>query len=209
MSKDNTELLNRITGWADIDRKKLGIPIVFRDELLGAVVIAFGKTTRYALVDQSALEDAMMPQVIVAGIAEEVRDAKEWNLRNHPALKRPRVTRWVSPEPKPLTNEKLEARVGYSVSRYTAGHAWSWCAADEARPVLPIDPLDVLHDGCSMRELLKLDESTRRESWRPFIPTPNQRAAVSAYWSAQLRAKVDATKQAERTQVVCDKQDEV
>jgi hypothetical protein len=68
----------------------------------------------------------------------------------------------------------------------------------------PIDPLDVVIDGLTLRELLTCDEIQRleytthpRPSW-----TPAQRAAVSAHWSAQLRAKIEASKVKERNQVM-------
>lgn len=60
------------------------------------------------------------------------------------------------------------------------------------------DPLDVKIDGATLRELVKWDEAERRECDRGTLDghfprklwTTEQRAAVSAYWSAQLRIKV-------------------
>jgi len=66
----------------------------------------------------------------------------------------------------------------------------------------PADPLDVEYDGVNLRDLIQWDTARRREThpqWRQL--TPAQRAAVSAHWSAQLRAKVAASKAAERNVV--------
>lgn len=75
------------------------------------------------------------------------------------------------------------------------------------------DPLDKMVDGWPLRQLLHMDERARhgenvisRESRRAF--TPAQREAVSAHWSAQLRAKVAASdaaaKSRDRNQVVLE-----
>lgn len=79
------------------------------------------------------------------------------------------------------------------------------------------DPLDVKHDGVTLRVLLVCDESNRREfgvatSFGP-IPvraslTPAQRAAISAHWSAELRAKVAASAERDHNRVLVDLQDE-
>lgn len=63
----------------------------------------------------------------------------------------------------------------------------------------PTDPLDVIIDGVPLRDLLARDDMLRREPerYRPLL-TPAQRAAVSAHWSAELRAKVAATAAADR-----------
>lgn len=83
------------------------------------------------------------------------------------------------------------------------------------------DPLDVEYDGVPLRDLLDLRECVNREQdlgagtecsipWRnadPWTWTPAQRAAVSAHWSAQLRAKVrasDAADKARAPSVVID-----
>lgn len=76
-------------------------------------------------------------------------------------------------------------------------------------------PLDVEHDGVTLRGLLDLDEERRRGDkanvdhlrmyGRPF--TPAQRDAISAHWSAQLRAKVAASAERERSRVVVDLQE--
>lgn len=74
----------------------------------------------------------------------------------------------------------------------------------------PIDPLDVEYDGVKLRTLLRNDEKMRTEvdGYRNTAWTSAQRAAVSAHWSAQLRAKVQASAKAdaerERNQVVVD-----
>ena len=71
------------------------------------------------------------------------------------------------------------------------------------------DPLNVLHDGISLRSLLEIDENNRRESYPRLMPmTPAQRLAVSAYWSQTLRVKVAASEQerdrVERERVTVD-----
>lgn len=73
------------------------------------------------------------------------------------------------------------------------------------------DPLDVEYDHVKLRTLLAIDESRRTEvqfvyAYRPF--TAAQRAAVSAHWSAELRAKVRASAAAEQRRVVVDLEDE-
>lgn len=83
-------------------------------------------------------------------------------------------------------------------------------------PAAPTDPLDAVIDGVTLRDLLTLDEHRRQETsgvvaWR--IPacgdiTPAQRAAVSAHWSAELRARVASSKERERVRVVVDLEDE-
>lgn len=73
----------------------------------------------------------------------------------------------------------------------------------------PIDPLDVEYDGVPLRGLLQTDNDRMRErSKTPLVRTPAQRAAISAHWSAQLRAKVAASTaaevQRERGRIACD-----
>lgn len=78
----------------------------------------------------------------------------------------------------------------------------------------PIDPLDVEYDGVTLRELIRQDtENIRHDrltmtgvsAWK-F--TTDQRAAVSAHWSAELRAKVAASTavevQSNRRRISCD-----
>lgn len=82
-------------------------------------------------------------------------------------------------------------------------------AASSAAPEPP-DPLDVKYDGVALRVLLEIDVCRRRESaWHAMRNglTDAQRAAVSAHWSAELRAKVEAGKRADAaraTSVVLD-----
>lgn len=81
----------------------------------------------------------------------------------------------------------------------------------------PIDPLDNEYDGQKLRDLIRWDERLRQDTgakqlgglavWHHF--TPAQRAAVSAHWSAQLRAKVAAEKKAERNKVTYCEEDEL
>lgn len=73
----------------------------------------------------------------------------------------------------------------------------------------PIDPLDVKYDGVPLRGLLQVDDDRMRErSKTPLMRTPAQHAAISAHWSAQLRAKVAASTaaevQRERGRIACD-----
>jgi hypothetical protein len=71
-------------------------------------------------------------------------------------------------------------------------YAMNWVDAPAPAP----DPLDAVIDGMTLRELLAWDADARHEGWagtrarRRF--TPAQCAAVSAHWSADLRAKVEA-----------------
>jgi hypothetical protein len=65
--------------------------------------------------------------------------------------------------------------------------------------------LDDKIDGVPLRELIKRDELRRRREHRGHAgDTPAQRAAISAHWSAQLRAKVAASAERERCRVVVD-----
>lgn len=101
-----------------------------------------------------------------------------------------------------------------------AGEVWpilredrGW-ARKEIEAARKVDPLDIEYDGVRLFKLLEIDERQRQERHAgarqglgmPF--TPAQRAAVSAHWSAQLRAKVQASAKAdaerERTRVTCD-----
>lgn len=71
----------------------------------------------------------------------------------------------------------------------------------------PPDPLDVKYDGVTLRLLLDQEQMRQRterprRSFEPF--TPAQRSAVSAHWSAELRARVEASKDRERRRVVVD-----
>jgi hypothetical protein len=69
-------------------------------------------------------------------------------------------------------------------------------------------PLDAEYDGMTLRDLLAIDRLVRMETVRGMHPfTPSQRAAISAHWSAELRAKITAGKQAERARVVVDQED--
>ncbi len=70
----------------------------------------------------------------------------------------------------------------------------------------PIDPLDVNYDGVTLRVLLIHDERARRDrnGDHPNLATPAQRAAISAHWSAELRAKVAASKRRDRNRVTME-----
>jgi hypothetical protein len=71
------------------------------------------------------------------------------------------------------------------------------------------DPLDVMYDGYTLRHLLGWDEAFRRRDALPVKRwlTPAQRAAISAHWSAQLRARIAASTERERNRVCVDLQD--
>lgn len=75
---------------------------------------------------------------------------------------------------------------------------------------IKVDPLDVQYDGITLRRLIPMDDERRQcdSSRWPHSFTPAQRAAVSAHWSAELRAKVEATKVKERNMVTyCEEDD--
>lgn len=105
-----------------------------------------------------------------------------------------------------------------------------YCTACGAVMSTP-DPLDVEYDGVMLRALLDRDAAARQESddaqcgfcslplaehrlkrgrdcerFRPRAMTPVQRTAVSAYWSAELRARVEASKERDRQRVVLDQE---
>ncbi len=73
-------------------------------------------------------------------------------------------------------------------------------------PIAVADPMAVRHDGVTLRDLLLEDGHRRRESkTRGMMPmSPAQREAVSAHWSAQLRAKVADAARVERERVRVD-----
>lgn len=66
----------------------------------------------------------------------------------------------------------------------------------------PPDPLDQVIDEVKLRNLVEWNEGHQREQTihhrrlTTAVLTPAQRAAVSAHWSAQLRAKVEASRAA-------------
>jgi hypothetical protein len=75
------------------------------------------------------------------------------------------------------------------------------------------DPLCILYDGVSLRDLLEWDRRRRQDdSGRDLRwggePTDAQRAAISAHWSAELRRKVDAAKERERCAVSVQNEEE-
>lgn len=63
-------------------------------------------------------------------------------------------------------------------------------------------------DGMTLSKLIVVDDLIRDETWRGPALTPAQRSAVSGCWSAELRAKVAASTEAdaerERNRVVVD-----
>ncbi len=67
------------------------------------------------------------------------------------------------------------------------------------------NPLDVEYDGVTLRCLLDCDQRIRREDGCYRSPAPwsaAQQAAISAHWSAELRAKVEASKQRDADRAV-------
>lgn len=94
----------------------------------------------------------------------------------------------------------------------------AWAARHAACPpsLSVVDPLDVKHDGATLRELVRIDEVRQRGELPPNefkLFTVTQREAISAHWSAQLRAKVAASAAAEvqrdRGRVACDPRDPI
>ncbi len=92
---------------------------------------------------------------------------------------------------------------------------WAVNVPYETRPPKPISPLDVEYDGVKLRTLIDGDAFNRQEQgrgvWKAKAMTFDQRAAVSAHWSAQLRARIAASKSAEvqreRDRITCDPRD--
>ncbi len=76
----------------------------------------------------------------------------------------------------------------------------------------PVDPLDVMHDGWVLRDLLEIADAIAQEracdarlpAGLPIPMTALQRDAVSAYRSAELRAKIAASKERDRRQVTIE-----
>lgn len=71
-----------------------------------------------------------------------------------------------------------------------------------------LDSLDVEYDGVTLRVLLEHDRFRQQErslATSPWLSTtPAQRAAVSAHWSAQLRAMVQASEERNHNRVRVD-----
>jgi transposase len=67
-------------------------------------------------------------------------------------------------------------------------------------------PLDVEYDGVRLRDLLNAQRQHDQGGYRVTL-TAEQRAAISAYWSADLRAKIAASTERERNRVRVDLQD--
>ena len=74
----------------------------------------------------------------------------------------------------------------------------------------PCDPLDVMYDGVTLRGLLNVNDCNARNDG-PYIQvipmSPIQRAAVSAHWSAELRAKMAAATERARQRITVDQED--
>lgn len=125
---------------------------------------------------------------------------------------------------KPNTAMEVRARArSKSAIRGLPDRNYGWPAAGELGPAVmtkkapaacPIATrsLDTRYDGVTLRELLGWYELDCREvggSSDRRVWSAAQRAAVSAHWSAELRAKVEAGKRAERDRVVRDDDDGV
>ena len=95
---------------------------------------------------------------------------------------------------------------GYSYSQYTPcidRAAWMLRGV----PPTAVDPLDVEYDGEKLLALLykqAYNADERNDYGGPFRFTPLQRDAISAHWSAELRAKIAASKQKDRNQVTME-----
>jgi hypothetical protein len=96
--------------------------------------------------------------------------------------------------------ERMLAQQQHALAHLRFPDGRSWCRA--------IDPLDVTYDGRSLRWCLAIDTAVQRHDDRYFTLTSAQRAAVSAHWSAELRAKVAASAERDRNEVRIDLQDE-
>ncbi len=68
--------------------------------------------------------------------------------------------------------------------------------AEQPMPSAP-DPIDVVIDGVTLRSLLIFDELMRKGERANRAPSSAQRAAISANWSAELRAKIAASAKAD------------
>lgn len=112
---------------------------------------------------------------------------------------------------RPAERPTLSARLGY-LKHGPGGSGLSGpCDADCGKCALeakPMDPLDVKYDGLSLRLLLDSEQTRLRTERRCKPLSPAQRAAVSAHWSAELRAKVAAAKERDRNVVRVDLEDE-
>jgi hypothetical protein len=86
-------------------------------------------------------------------------------------------------------------------------YAWKKVAKEEEarwRAAIASDPMYATHDGVALRELLARDEVYRRERAVRVPFTRAQRDAISAHWSALLRAKVADAARVERDRVRVD-----
>ena len=111
-----------------------------------------------------------------------------------------------NPRPALVTSDDMEPR-DMAHYREPPTIETPWLRLDPAQ--CP-DPLDFVYDGITLRNLLDIDQRDQREEGGPrrrARRTEAQRAAVSAHWSAQLRAKISASKQAETNRVRCEIQD--
>ncbi len=125
------------------------------------------------------------------------------------------------------THPTLSAQLGYlkhgpggSGNAGSCDPGCAKCAAERTVRTAPAahDPLDRLIDGVTLRVLVQHDRYYRHEGRLPSghntgadghvgprsTWTPAQRAAVSAHWSVELRAKVAASAERERCAVVLE-----
>lgn len=85
---------------------------------------------------------------------------------------------------------------GHDLEGYTHAAACRECAklssVGSAPDAMVTSTMDSIIDGVTLRKLIEIDEINQRHEI-PRAWTRSQRAAVSAHWSAQLRAKVAAS----------------
>lgn len=99
----------------------------------------------------------------------------------------------------------------------TSEQARQLLVAPAIEPPKATNPLDVKYDGWTLRNLLEVDAGYQSDH-HPHVTsrrdafTPAQLGAISAHWSAELRAKVAASKAADKErdqrQVLVDLEDE-
>lgn len=120
----------------------------------------------------------------------------------------PRMRQWVMPLSPDAFKALLPSQTQALAERCKAAVAGLYDHSEPSRTRTPpqnfipsTDPLDVQYDGVPLRRLLEMDANRRTEHIVGVILSPAQRAAISAHWSAELRAKVAAAKATERNRV--------
>lgn len=108
-----------------------------------------------------------------------VGESIEWRLSEHNAWIAAKVTEVV------LNSDR---HYGWIVGT-DAGHRFTGPALTTMLRKASHDPLDVEYDGLTLRYLLLCDRLNRQEGETSTF-TSAQRAAISAHWSAELRARI-------------------